>query len=116
MPGGIEFVYDNYNGLVLGYGPTERPSEAVLSLALFPDHVTLCFLYGATLADPGKLLKGSGNRVRHVRLSSPTTLEEPAVRSLIGQAIAAASPPFPADGPPRTVIRAISPKQRPRRA
>ena len=24
IPGGVEFVYDNYNGLVLGYGPTER--------------------------------------------------------------------------------------------
>ena len=34
VPGGVEFVYDNYNGLVLGYGPTERPSEAILSLLI----------------------------------------------------------------------------------
>lgn len=115
VPGGIEFVYDNYQSLVLGYGPTERPSEAVLSLVLFPDHITLCFLYGVSIADPRKLLKGSGNRVRHIRLSSPATLEAPAVRSLVGRAIAAAAPPFPADGRFRTVVRAISAKQRPRR-
>ncbi|HEV8124865.1 MAG TPA: hypothetical protein VGP80_11505 [Gemmatimonadales bacterium] len=115
VPGGIEFVYDNYNALVLGYGPSERPSEAVLSLAILPDHVTLCFLKGARMPDPGKLLKGSGNLVRHIRLSSPAMLEEPAVRSLIGRAVAAASPPFPADGPSRTVIQSISAKQRPRR-
>jgi len=36
VPGGTEFVYDSYNALVFGYGPTERPSEAVLSLALMP--------------------------------------------------------------------------------
>ena len=43
IPGGIEFVYDNYNALVFGYGPSERPSEAVLSLAIMPQWVTLCF-------------------------------------------------------------------------
>jgi hypothetical protein len=32
VPGGVEFVYDNYNSLVFGYGPSGRPSEAVLSL------------------------------------------------------------------------------------
>jgi hypothetical protein len=115
VPGGIEFVYDNYNALVLGYGPTERPSEAVLSLAILPDHVTLCFLKGARMPDPMKLLKGSGNVVRHIRLSSPDMLEEPAVRSLIGRAVTAASPPFPAAGFFRTVIKSISARQRPRR-
>src|SRR5215212_4659537 len=70
VPGGFEFVYDNYNALVFGYGPTERPSEAVLSLAIMPRWVTLCFLKGAKLPDPSKLMKGSGNTVRNVRLES----------------------------------------------
>ena len=116
IPGGIEFVYDNYNALVFGYGPTERPSEAVLSLALMPQWVTLCFLKGAKLADPKKLLKGGGNIVRSVRLTSPRHLEEPDIRVLIRQAIAAATPSFPSGGRvQRTVIKSISAKQRPRR-
>src|SRR5438128_1683696 len=116
IPGGFEFVYDNYNALVFGYGPSDRPSEAVLSLALMPKWVTLCFLKGTKLADPKKLLRGSGNIVRNVRLAGPGDLDDPYISGLIGDAIAAASPVFPADGAaPRTVVRSVSAKQRPRR-
>jgi hypothetical protein len=115
VPGGVELVYDNYNALVFGYGPSERPSEAVLSLALFPDHVTLCFLKGAKLADPMKLLKGGGNIVRNIRLSSPSHMAEPGVHRLIRDAVAAATPQFSGRGEPRTIIRSISATQRPRR-
>jgi hypothetical protein len=116
IPGGIEFVYDNYNALVFGYGPSERPSEAVVSLAVFPKWVTLCFLQGARLADPKKLLKGGGNIVRSVRLSGPADLDDPDVRRLMRAAIRNASPSFPSRGkPPRTIVKSISAKQRPRR-
>jgi len=116
LPGGIEFVYDNYNALVFGYGPDERPSDAVLSLALMPRWVTLCFLKGAKLSDPKKLLRGSGNIVRNIHLTSPAQIDEPDVMDLVQQAIAAAAPPFPGDGTRlRTIIKSISAKQRPRR-
>jgi len=61
-------VYDNYNALVIGFGPTERPSEAILSIVLYPRDVSLGFLQGAKLADPKKLLQGRGNQVQ---ISSP---------------------------------------------
>ena len=116
VPGGVEFVYDNYNALVFGYGPTDRPSEAVLSLAMMPQWVTLCFLKGAKMPDPKKMLRGSGNIVRNIRLTSPAHLDDPDVQNFIQLAIDAASPSFPADGgEPRTVIQSISAKQRPRR-
>lgn len=116
VPGGIEFVYDNYNALVFGFGPTERPSDAVLSLAIFPEWVTLCFLKGAKLSDPRKLLKGDGKIVRNIRLSSPAELEDPDIEKLISAAIAAATPAFHDDAAaPRTIVKSISAKQRPRR-
>lgn len=115
VPGGVEFVYDNYNALVFGYGPSERPSEAVLSLALMPQWVTLCFLKGAKLADPKKLLRGGGNIVRNIRLAAPRDLEDPDVHGFVVAAIAAAAPSFPGGGPPRTIVKSISAKQRPRR-
>jgi len=37
-------VYDNYNFLVIGFSPTERPSEAIFSIAMSPRRVSLCFL------------------------------------------------------------------------
>ena len=78
IPGGVQLVYDNYNGLVVGFGPTERASEAVVSILLMPEHLTLCFVDDApSLPDPEKLLKGSGNVVRHIRLTSPRDLDGP---------------------------------------
>ncbi len=116
VPGGFEFVYDNYNALVFGYGPTERPSEAVLSLAVMPQWVTLCFLKGANLPDPKNLLRGSGNIVRNIRLQSPADLDEHDVSNFITLAIGEATPPFPpGSGQHQTVIKSISTKQRPRR-
>jgi len=108
-------VYDNYNGLVIGFSPTERPSDAVFSVILFPRWVTLCFLYGAFLDDPQKILKGSGSRVRNVRLASPDDLDQPAVRALVEQAIADAEGPMDRKSTHRLVIRSVQKKQRPRR-
>ncbi|MEA2707361.1 MAG: hypothetical protein QOH22_2149 [Gemmatimonadaceae bacterium] len=115
IPGGVELIYDNYNALVFGYGPSERPSEAVLSLALMPQWVTLCFLKGAKLKDPKKLLKGSGSVVRNIRLNAPYDLDNSDVKGFISAAIAAAVPSFPGGGAPRTIVKSISAKQRPRR-
>src|SRR5580704_3219818 len=64
LPGSLEMVYDNYYALVIGFVPNERPSDAIFSIALYPDHVTLCFLQGASIPDPKHRLMGSGNIVR----------------------------------------------------
>jgi len=111
LPGAVELVYDNWNGLVIGFSPTDRPSEAILSLLLLPEHVTLCFLNGAKLRDPHKLLRGSGNRVRHIRLTGPGDLDLPAIDDLISRAIESIE--FPDKR--RLIIKSISAKQRPRR-
>ncbi|MEO8198907.1 MAG: hypothetical protein ABI679_00165 [Gemmatimonadota bacterium] len=40
LPGATAMVYDNYNFLVVGFGPSERASEAVLSVVLAPRRVS----------------------------------------------------------------------------
>jgi hypothetical protein len=116
VPGAVELVYDNYNALVIGFGPSERASEAVLSLALMPRWVTLCFLQGGPkLPDPNGLLRGSGTTVRNVRLASSADLDTPAVRTLIRTALERAKVPIDATARRRMVIKSISAKQRPRR-
>jgi hypothetical protein len=115
VPGAVELVYDNYNALVIGFGPTERASEAILSIALFPRWVNLFFLQGARLSDPQGLLKGEGARVRHVVLEDAAVLDEPGVRRLIAQALAASRTPIDGRRRRRLVIKSVSPRQRPRR-
>src|SRR6185369_16501632 len=68
LPGAMQLVYDNYNALAIGFGPSERASEAIFSIVLYPRWVTLFFLQGAGLADPKRVLKGSGKVVRHIVL------------------------------------------------
>ncbi len=113
LPGAVELVYDNWNGLVIGFGPTDRPSDAILSLLLLPEHVTLCFLRGAKLRDPHKLLQGAGNQVRHIRLAGPDDLDKADIGDLMTRAIEQSAKPIA--GPRRLIIKSISPKQRPRR-
>ena len=120
VPGAIEMVYDNYNWLVIGFGPSQRPSEAILSLVLPPGHVTLCFLQGASLPDPAKRLRGSGNVVRNIRLYNAgepdaKLLDDPAVLALINVALNRAKVPMPARARRKLIIRSISARQKPRR-
>src|SRR4051812_18482830 len=81
LPTANELVFDNYNFFVIGYGPNERPSDAILSLAAGANGVSLCFLHGAKLPDPEKRLSGGGKQTRFVRLESAKTLAEPAIDS-----------------------------------
>lgn len=114
LPGAVEMVYDNYNALVIGFSPTERPSDAILSLVIWPKRVSVCFVQGRHLDDPGGLLQGNGNQVRFLRLDEDAAvLDAPAVRALIAEAIAFGEVPF--RGRRRLVVRAITKKQRPRR-
>ena len=115
LPTALELVYDNYNFLAIGYSSTERASDCVVSLACGSNGVSLSFYYGATLPDPDRVLLGSGNQNRFVRLESAGTLATPAVERLIGAALAQAKTPMPASGKTRTIVKSISAKQRPRR-
>jgi hypothetical protein len=115
MPHALELVYDNYNFFVIGYGPSEKAGEAIFSLAAQAKGLSLCFLQGAKLPDPHKLLRGSGNVVRNIRLESADALDDLKVRQLIDIALARAKSPMSADGHHRLIIKSVSAKQRPRR-
>lgn len=115
LPGAAELVYDNYNALAIGWGPSDRASEVVLSIALFPRWVSLFFMHGADLPDPHRLLKGSGRQVRHIVLASSHTLDQPAVQELIAAAVARSPVPLDAAHPRRLIIKSVSAKQRARR-
>jgi hypothetical protein len=115
FPTAYELVYDNYNFFVIGYGPTERPSECIVSLVAGANGVGLCFIHGAKLPDPGKILRGSGNQTRSIHLDSVEVLARREVEALIAAAIAQAKTPFRGDTRGKLIIRSVSAKQRPRR-
>src|SRR5262249_9223366 len=114
LPAANELVYDNYNFFVIGYSPTERPSDTICSIAAAANGVGLSFYHVADLPDPHHILRGSGTQNRFVRLPSVATLNEPAVVALIDAAVKISKPLAPS-GKGKLIIRSISEKQRPRR-
>jgi len=102
------------NFFVIGYGPTERPSDAIISIAAAANGVGLCFIHGASLPDPHKLLQGSGNQTRFIRLDPPQGLDRPELEDLLAKRSPGRSP-CPKTGQGKLIIRSISEKQRPRR-
>ena len=115
FPTANEFVYDNYNFFVIGYGPTERPSDCIVSMFAGANSMGLCFLWGAKLPDPKKILRGSGNQTRSIRLESADVLARPEVEALIAAAVGQAKAPMATSGRGKLIIRSVSAKQRPRR-
>ncbi len=114
MPTANELVWDNYNFFVIGYSPTERPSDSFFSIAGAASGVGLSFYRGATLPDPHRILLGSGSQNRFIRLESKETLSRPEVEALIAAAIAQ-DKALAAEGKGKLIIRSISAKQKPRR-
>lgn len=115
LPGATQMIYDNYNGLVIGFGPSEKASEAYFSLVMYPKWINFFFLQGAKLADPHKLLKGSGGVVRHIRIGAASDFDKPEIRDLMDTALMNARKGIEPGTVERVVIRAIAEKQRPRR-
>jgi hypothetical protein len=115
LPGATEVVYDNYNALAVGFGPGDRASDAIFSIAVYPRWVSLFFLQGVRLKDPTKLLKGSGTRVRHIVLCEARDIGSADVDALIAAALAAAIRPIEPEAKRQLIIKSISAKQRSRR-
>jgi hypothetical protein len=115
FPTATELVYDNYNFFVIGFGPNDRPSDCIVTIAAAANGVGLCFVRGASLPDPDKVLLGSGKQTRFVRLPSADVLDQPAIQALLSVAAKRAQALLPATGRGKLVIRSVSPKQRPRK-
>lgn len=115
LPGAVELVYDNYNALAIAFGPSERTSDAIFSITLYPRWISLFFVHGAELPDPHKVLKGNGNAMRHIVVDKAAMLDDPIISGLMDQAVKHAPKQIDAAAPNRIVIKSVSAKQRPRR-
>jgi hypothetical protein len=115
FPSANELAYDNYNFFVIAFGPSDRPSDCFVSIAAAANGVGLCFIHGASLPDPARILVGSGKQTRFLRLPSARILKQPEVQTLLALAVERAGAPLPASGRGKLIIRSVSAKQRPRR-
>ena len=103
-PQASEFVYQVYT-IADHFAFTDRPSDAFVFTTTHANWVNLGFNFGAVLPDPGRLLRGEGKLIRHVRITQTADLAAPGVRALVRAAIAQAERPEDRAGKPHTVVR-----------
>jgi hypothetical protein len=115
LPHCAELVWDNYNFFVIGYSPTERPSDYIVSIAASAAGLGLSFNNGARLSDPDGVLLGSGKANRFIRLPTAGVLAEPKIEAMLRRAVEASTVPQPWSAGGKLIIRSVSAKQRPRR-
>lgn len=115
FPSANELVYDYSKFFVIGYSPTERGSDSVVSTAAGADGLRLYFIQGAKLPDPKKILHGSGKQTRFVWIESPKTLTLPDVEAFMETALDRAKIPLRPGGRGKLIIKSTSAKRRPKR-
>jgi hypothetical protein len=81
-----ENIYDAYNAVAMGYGPSERLSDGVFHIAVYAKGVNLGFNHGANLHDPNGILEGAGKQIRHIKIRTEADLARPEVRSYVRRA------------------------------
>lgn len=116
-PEAIEAIYDAYNAVSVGFSFTGRLKDSFLHIASYARHVNLGFNRGASLADPGKVLAGTGNQIRHVKFLPGSDLDRPWLRQYIRAAIEqVGGHPAVAPAGEKSVVRGNYPvKRRPRK-
>ncbi len=67
--------------------PCYSKNGDICYIAADAGHVKLGFFRGGDLSDPGRLLEGTGKRMRHVKVRSLDDLREEGLASLIGEAL-----------------------------
>ena len=111
LPTVNELLYDYKTFFVIGYSPTDRPTDGIVAIAARPDGVRLYLMNVPKSADPKKLLSGSGKEARFIRVEAAKQLAHPDVEGLIAAAIDQAKVPLPKKGSGKLVTRTFAGKR-----
>ena len=76
-----ELIYDNYNALAIGYSLSDKQSEMFCHIAVYSKYVNIGFDHGVELDDPKQILKGTGNRIRHISVTDFINFQKPYVKT-----------------------------------
>lgn len=85
-PDSNELLYHTH-ALTAVFSISEKLSDAFCMLPIYTNHVNLGFNKGTLLKDTDKLLKGTGNLIRHIDVKKPSDYRNPKVTELIKEAI-----------------------------
>jgi Domain of unknown function (DU1801) len=89
-PNSNELIYDNYNAVAFGWSLTDKLGDVFCNIAVgrSTKNVLFGFYWGSKIADPDKLLLGSGNQFRYVVVKSKTDFPKTYIKKLMKEAYA----------------------------
>ncbi len=111
LPGATQLIYDYKHSVVVAFGVSERGSEAIVALAVYPQWVRLYFGEGKALPDPEDRLEGSATKVRYVTLKAASDLDHGDIKALFKAALARSGLTFSRTRSPRMVMKSGSKKR-----
>jgi len=85
-PEAEELLYSVYAEVIV-FKLSGRKRGAFCYVAAYSNHVNLGFYYGAELPDAHGVLRGTGKKMRHIRLDSPDDARHRYLRTYIRSAI-----------------------------
>ena len=85
-PDSNELLYQTH-ALTTVFSISDKLSDAFCMLPIYTNHLNLGFNKGALISDPYKLLKGTGNLIRHIPVDSPADYKNKKVKDLIKSAV-----------------------------
>ena len=83
----VETVRLGDNAATYGVGP-KKMTDGYAYIMPMRGYINLGFYQGAVLADPERLLEGTGKGLRHVKIRSLAEANRPSVRALVAAALA----------------------------
>jgi hypothetical protein len=83
----IETVRLGDHAATFGVGP-KKMTDGYAYIMPMRGYINLGFYQGALLADPKRLLEGTGKGLRHVKIRSLAEADRPAIRALVNAALA----------------------------
>lgn len=83
----VETVRLGDNAATYGVGP-KKMTDGYAYIMPMRGYVNLGFYQGALLADPQRLLEGTGKGLRHVKIRTLSDANRPSVRALVAAALA----------------------------
>lgn len=85
-PDSNEILYHTH-ALTTVFSISDMLSDAFCMLPVYTNHVNLGFAKGTLIKDPHRLLKGTGNLIRHVPVETPKDYRNAKIKALIKSAV-----------------------------
>ena len=85
-PDASESVYQVYT-VAIWFGFSGKMKDMFCYIATSAKHVNLGFPRGTSLADPNRVLEGTGKTMRHIKFAKMSDVERPFVRRYIREAM-----------------------------